>query len=457
MIKNLIDNITNTQGTNAKLQLLESLKTNETLKRVFFECLSSRNFYLKQVPEIEVHTGTMSLSETFDYLDQLSARTLSGNAARDAIAIVLAKLSADDAEVLTKILRKKLNCGIEVKGANKVWGSAFIKDPGYMRCTLDPSRIKYPAISEMKMDGMYLNNFVVNGMYSAESRSGELYDFYGELDAEFIALNEFYANNYVSPDNVFHGEALLLDANGNVLERTTGNGIIGKFGAKKDTGTLPEAKQIVVKLWDSVPYGDFNKGSYNLKRKIRRERLIFALESIGAKRISFVDYKEVNSLEEAIAHSKKLIKLGYEGTVLKDEDGPWKSHTSPYQCKFKNRVQVELECIGFTEGKVGTKYEGTLGALICKSSCGLIQVDVGSGLKEIYDKNVKEHVRDYIWNHQSEFLGKILTVETNSIVKDKSSFVSSLFIPSFIEWRDDKNEADDYAKIEQQIKSATKN
>ena len=456
MIKHIIDSISNTPGTNDKLIILNQHKTNETLKRVLYETLSSRNFYVKQIPEVHEHNGNIILEDVFPVLDKMSTRELSGNAARAKVKELLENLNQDDANVFTRILRKKLNCGIEVKGANKIYGSSFIKDPGYMRCTLDPSRIKFPAISEMKMDGMYLNNFIVNNQYSAESRSGELYDFYNELDAEFLALNEFYKKNYVLTDNVFHGEALLLDANGNILERTTGNGIIGKFGAKKDTGTKEDAARIIVKLWDSVPYSDFMKGEYKLKRKIRRERLLYALQQINAKKISFVDFEEVQNLEEAIAHSKKLINKGYEGTVLKDEDGIWKSHTSPYQCKFKKRVQVELECFGFTEGLKGTKFEGTLGALKCRSSDSLIEVDVGSGLKEKFEGNIQELVRDYIWQNKNEFLGKILTIETSDLVKDKSTGKISLFIPSLIEWRNDKYKADDYTKIYAQLKSAIK-
>jgi len=78
---------------------------------------------------------------------------------------------------------------------------------------------------------------------------------------------------------------------------------------------------------------------------------------------------------------------------------------------------------------------GRLGALVCESSDGVIRVNVGSGYS---DEQRDEYTKKVI--------GKIVTVKYNARIKDKSG-VESLFLPVFIELREDKDKAESSKSI----------
>ena len=72
-----------------------------------------------------------------------------------------------------------------------------------------------------------------------------------------------------------------------------------------------------------------------------------------------------------------------------------------------------------------------LGAIVCESSDGVVKVNVGSGFNDLHRKTLKE----------KDLLGKIVAVKYNSRIKNRQGD-ESLFLPIFVELRDDKDEAD---------------
>jgi ATP-dependent DNA ligase len=452
----LIETLRTISGTNDKIAYLKSNASN-TAKRVFLNTLSPRKLYhIKAIPQYSLITEDFTLDEALDRLDLLCDRVVTGNAAKSLVLHVLSHLSTENAKVIELVIKKDLGCGIDVSNANKALGASFIKETPYMRCDLvnekTIKKFKYPAISEVKMDGQYLNHFVVHSTYSACSRNGVEYDFLGELNSDFYRLHEIIKTDYGFKDLVFNGEGLAVDENTRlVLPRTVSNGILSKFG--KGTGTQKEAEQIITVLWDFLPYDDYNKEVWNISRIQRFTMLRDAIAKLNSPKIRFVEHKIVNNFAEALQFNTEVMQRGEEGSILKDNRGLWKFHTSPYQLKMKLKFQVELEVIGFNEGEAGTKLENSLGSIKCKSSDGLLEVNVGSGWKEKFGKYSDTLVRDYVWTHKQELLHKIVTVEANDIVIDKNSTLYKLFLPTIVEFRDDKNTADDLNKIMETKKS----
>ena len=148
----------------------------------------------------------------------------------------------------------------------------------------------------------------------------------------------------------------------------------------------------------------------------------------------------VKSIAEAFAHYAEKLKEGKEGTVLKRLDMVWKDHTSPGQIKFKLTAPCELKVVGKTKGK--GKNASTFGALMCESSCGLLKVNVGSGLKDFH--------------RHEEWDDAIITVKFNGInlSNNLNKKAHSLFLPVFVERRTDKSEADDLVRIQDQMQAA---
>ena len=92
--------------------------------------------------------------------------------------------------------------------------------------------------------------------------------------------------------------------------------------------------------------------------------------------------------------------------------------------------------IGFQEGK--GQYSGMCGNILCTSEDGLLEVSI----KPRTPDSAKE-----IWFNQDKYLHKIVTVKFNEVIESETKDKPSLYLPVFVEIRDDKNEADTYETI----------
>lgn len=458
-VLSILNEIKEEPSTNAKLLILESHKDNKTLKEAIrLSVDQSLQSGVKKIPEVmRTDDSDMSLDEALESMNELYAGKITGNAARSFIGDMLTKLSTSDSLVLERVITKTLDCGLQAKNINKVFGKDFIPVEPYMRCSLTTTdtlknitsfQTHGYAVSEVKMDGQYLNHVIRGLNYTSTSRNGIIFDFLGERDDEMQRLAQAVqeSDTRFSSGVVFQGECLMLDQFGNIMDRKSGNGIIQK--ASKGTMTQEEAQRVVFVLWDVLPYDAFRAGIWNVKRQERRNIIEAALSKCSTHHVRMIKYKKVRDIREAFLYNAEMMGEGEEGTVLKCEDGIWKSHTSPKQLKMKMRVEIDLKIVGFNVSTKG-KRKNILGSIMCESSDGIIKVNVGSGFKEKDDRWTTQS----IWDEQEDLLGKIITVESSGITQDKKTLEYSLFIPTFVEFRFDKNTCDSFERIQEIEKS----
>ena len=184
-------------------------------------------------------------------------------------------------------------------------------------------------------------------------------------------------------------------------------------------------------IWDMIPYEDFKNGSSVLSYKYRFN----ALEKNNFPgSIKLVQYQIVEDLDQAREIFEKYLAQGEEGIILKDFSGKWEDKRVKHQLKFKAELDCDLEIIGYEEGT--GKYAGKLGAFILSSRSNgkeVLTVKVGSGFND--DNRVD------FWNIRDSLIGKIVAVAYNAKIKNKQGGIS-LFLPTFLEIREDKNIAD---------------
>jgi DNA ligase-1 len=132
---------------------------------------------------------------------------------------------------------------------------------------------------------------------------------------------------------------------------------------------------------------------------------------------------EVRSPDETREFAAEQIKAGFEGVVLRDPQGPYKSGRSTlkqqWMIKYKEFSDTEGTVVGFEElfhnqnaqerdafglaersdRKEGMVAAGTLGALVLNTSWGLLRVGTG------FDSGVRQD----IWNRRGELLGRAVT------------------------------------------------
>ena len=408
---------------NFKLDYLKQNAGNETLREVVRLALDPfTQFYQRKIPAYTPNTGnTASLAAILPGLFDLSHRLVTGHDAIHHLQMMLEAVSPDDAKVLERIIQKDLKCGVQVSTANDVW-MGLIKEYPVMLCSPYEQKlvdkINYPAYVQLKEDGMRFNAIVVDDKCEFKSRNGKTIDLLGNLEADFIKMADGNAC-------VFDGE-LLVKIDGKIADRQTGNGILNK--ANKGTISAEEAAMVTAVVWDYIPYVLFTDGYSPTPYQTRFERLELAVEG-ASKRIELVPSIIVDSLDEAKAIFEQYLIDGKEGIILKDSHGVWEDKRSKGQIKFKGELECDLKIVGVEEGT--GKYAGKVGSFLCESSDGVVKVSVGSGLSD--------QQRDSFSN--LDLLGRIVAVKYNARITNKQG-EQSLFLPIFIELREDKDVAD---------------
>jgi ATP-dependent DNA ligase len=422
----------------AKEAILIKHKGNETLKRVFTYALDPfHQFYIKKIPSYTAGNGSNTLENALGRLDDLRNRVVTGNKAIDHLKNILESLTEQDAKIIERIIAKDLRCGVSEATANKIWPKLISTYPvmlasGYDQKLVD--KIQWPALVQLKLDGMRFNAIVKNGEVEFRSRNGKELNIPNKTFAlPFIRMAEHY-----KADMVFDGELLIADYAGKPVNRQTGNGILSK--AIKGTMSQTEAMQVMATLWDAIPYESFTLGKHEEKYVDRLAKLSNAMQDMSNKYSQIKHYvnmvwtKPVDNLYEAQRLFEKFLSEGQEGTILKSKDGIWEDKRSKEQIKFKGELECDLRIVDWEEGT--GKNKGRLGALVCESNDGKIRVNVGSGYtdeqRDAYGKLV---------------IGKIATVKYNARIQDKGGNVESLFLPVFIELREDKDVADNSDKV----------
>lgn len=422
---NIINELNSSNSTNHKLDILKKYKDNNlltTLLSLTYD-ITKYSFGIKKIPSytpntsgndsISLHSALLILRDTF------ATRNVTGNDAIEAFKNILENVSSDNADILCKVINRDLRLNIGKTVINKVWKD-LITDPPYMRCGIysakTAKKINFPAILQVKADGMYQSVIVENGNITFTSRSGEVNDF-PVLRDQFIDLQ----------DGVYIGELLIR----NVTSRSISNGLINS--------SEPPHNDIYIQLWDYLTIDEyFGKDRTDIIRYTYEERLkrldtSLGLSNIDLANIQLIETHIVDDLQTALTITSDWLHKGYEGSIIKDKSNLFKDHTSPTQLKLKLELELEVRVTGFTEGTKGTKRESTFGAITYQNDEGTI-IGQCSGFtdKQLEDFNTR----------RDELIGKVMSVMCNDITKGRDNDYYALSHPRFIEFRDDKNSTD---------------
>ena len=431
-IYKMLQELQNEPSTNKKVEIIEKYKSEEA-KLFFTYTLNDVKYGIKKTPVYRTkESGGCTFNDMLHLLDSLANRVVTGNAALDAVSILLNTCTEEDAYVFLCMLQKKTRCGVSSALVNKVYPSLITIPAKVMKAQpyseKNMKNIVFPAISQRKCDGARCLG--VNPSLTSDeevffmSSSGKTYYGLSKLAEELSKLLKNY---------VYDGELLVVDENGKVLSRKEGNGILNK--SLHNTISEEEADRVRFVLWDCIHMDDYER-DYSNDTYEATYTILNSILTNEFKRISFVESKIVNNREEAFAHFKEMLARGEEGTILKNLSSKWENKRSKNCVKFKVVIQNTLMVTDFLEGK--EKYANSLGAILCESEDGLVQVKVGSGLSD--------EDRKTIWENKDAYIGKFIEIESNGIILAEDG-TYSLFLPRFIEIREDKTEADTYDTI----------
>lgn len=425
----IIAQLAATNSKNEKAAILEANKHNDTLKLVFQVAYSKTlNFFVRALKVDNPARGMRNLGESIDLLvENVAGRKYTGDEAKKYMIALIN--GCEEPETLMKVINRDLECGIQTTLTNKVWKN-LVMEPPYQSYKLFKEdllrKFKFPAFCQDKQDGLYADILVWSDRIIYRSRSGKELNFRATDKVEkglmimALACGAF----------VLHGEGLVIDPTSRlgVMSREEGNGYLNQLPEEIDRDLV----KLVV--WDKVTMAEYDARESKVPYDKRLSNVGAVIDCVkGGVNLELVNSRICQTMAEAIEHFIQARTDGKEGTMWKQIDMPWGDNKTSKGIKLKNEFDAEFIVVDTVPHK---KKPGWIGALIVESREGKFRFGVGSGLN---DKDRQQE--------PEAFLQKILSIKGNDVTTSDSKDTYSLFLPRYLEIRNDKTEANTFEEV----------
>lgn len=377
--------------------------------------------------------GNISIGKVKELLEQLKKAPAANDHLRSiAENLINTRISSsgDDFSLrsaLMKILTKRMNIGIGAKTINKALKKEVIPDPSLMLATDDESEIsKWSEVyCEEKYDGVRVIALIRNGNIQFFTRA------FNELDSKCLSrisaeIEKIFKASDLKGDWFFDGE--LTD-----YDRKSVSGKVNQI--LKGTGSENIDEGFHFHVFDLDDADSLIKGQGVLPYSVRRQTLEEVINPHDLSHVKLATMHRINDLSEISVIYKKIVSEGGEGVIVK-KDSVYETKRSRSWIKIKEVSECDLIITGWYPGE--GKREGKIGGFICSDSSGTMNVKVGSGFT---DKDLEDLSKD-----PNSYIGKIASILYNVTITDKFGN-RSLFLPRFVEIRNDKDEADDLSPL----------
>ena len=442
---------------NYKKEVLARYSDYEPFKEFLIRVYNPRiNYYLRKVPDvISYEMKEQNTYDLYNTLDALSLRLVTGTMASNLVRDFLLNANQTVRELFELVIGRDIRAGVGVGIINEVY-KGLVEEIFYCRCSkLDEKTLERfdtmpdGFLTQAKLDGQFSYIIKANDTLTMLTRAGTVWTS-DSLKEDMVEC----------PDGVYIGEALIY-REGKPLDRKTGNGMITSFikreatleslqekiyqetSRKKSDKLQSELKMkefefeqtdkaLHFVIWDSLTLQEFEEGLSTrpyTQRQGEAIRVCFL-----TSRLKPVPSFRVYSIKEAQAIAEGFILEGGEGAIIKKLDAVWKDGTSKDLVKIKAVLDADLLCVDVEEGS--GKYRGKVGALVLETSCGRLRVKVGTGLSDL------DRAKPFDY-----YVGKVIEIQYNEFIKSKVKSTASLFLPRFIEMREDKNTVTRFEEI----------
>jgi len=421
-----LDMLQNIKGKNAKQDYIKANSKDAD----FLELLEARlnpytQYGIKTLPRIEYaleKERTLTYSVYINLLNKLANNNINDSLRKFTIKT----LSGGDykySEILEGIITKGWSPGVDTS-VNKALGYKLIPSFDVMLAApmKDGVNPPIPCQVDIKYDGVRCVAIIENSTCTLYTRQGRQLNF-PQIEAELLKLS-------LGEDITFDGELTMV-------ART---GISGVCNSNLKTGYVTGSDDhITYNIFDEIPTFIFKEMGVSGKQSERTMSLQRRFANCkNLRRLKLGVSQTVNSLEKLKEIANGYISQGLEGVIAKDPNAPYYYKRNKAWLKLKAINSTTLKVVGTELGK--GKRKNKVGALVCESSDGLVQVNVGSGFSD-----------DDIETFTNKLpIGLCIEVLFNVLIKGKDSDVYSLFLPRYKEVRVDKTDADSLGEIKEQ-------
>ena len=377
-------------------------------------------YNIKQVPE----TTGLEFKENpwvafWGLCESLRTRTITGNAAKEAVELMSQKFDSDQWNILARrVLIKDLRCGITSKTINKIVGNSEWKIPVFeVQLATDskghPKKLVGEVMIEPKLDGVRTIAILTKDNVQLFSRNGKLFNNFPQIEQE---LKKLCATATQRGGVVIDGE------------------ITGKSFQELMRGATRKdhvAADSVFNVFDTMSLVEFKQGHSNRTQKDRLVALESLVNRVQMTNVVMVKGKQLNLDNEQdhkfmAQYANDCVAEGYEGIMIKKLDAPYECKRSTFWMKWKPVITVDLEVVDIEEGT--GRNAGRLGALVCEGvdDNRTIRVNVGSGLSD--------SDRDNFWTRKDSLVGYIVEVKADAVTQNQDGTYSLRF-PRFERFR----------------------
>ena len=430
IIRDILETIKNTAGSNAKREILEANKS-ELLDLIFADTYDkSRNYYVKKYNQLfQCETCGFTIDADYAYfhdmLDKLNSREWTGNYAVEMVETIIGQFVEEDRPILQAIIDRNLKIGIAGESFNKTADEALNKFEVALAFNLDKVKNVNPIdgtfFASRKLDGVRCIAIVDTNSQSVQfmSRQGKDFTSLNNLKQPMLDLCSQYSGVMV-----FDGELCAVDENGN--EDFAG-------AVKRVTKKDQQATDIKYCIFDIIPYESFLAGedsrehinfpfSDRYKQYTEMYMETMYIGEVG-KYIMPLVQERILTQEDFDKWTDAVSENGWEGFMLR-RDVKYKAGRTKDLIKVKKFQDAEYVVEDVINGTAvynegGMKEYDIVSALIITHKGNTVKV--GSGLSK------EQRLRWF--SNPEEIIGKTITVQYFEETQDSKTKEYSLRFP----------------------------
>lgn len=407
----ILQELESTNSKTEKAKILENNKDNKRLGELLEAGLSFfRKFHIHKFDMPDPLPIVQSVDQHSFFIDillpALEQRSITGNEAKEQVEKFFGECNVEQQIWYSRVLQKDLKIGVSDNTAAKYFNipifDVMLATDG-KKCKKLGQIIEGGVYASPKLDGYRCLAVITGSSVTLYSRNGSVY-------TNFPSIEESLLKVYKNVQVVLDGEIMSDDFQS--MQQSA-------FASTRGT-TVGDVK---FHVFDYIPYSEWQSGEFKTPKSTR----YLGLESmhyVWPQNIVLVKQEVVNSIDRVLQLEKEYMALGYEGVMIVPDVPYYKGRKSNLLMKFKTMLSQDCEVVGFYEGTAGTRNEGRMGGLVLKQENGLT-CECGSGFSD--------EDRDYIWNNQSEFLGRIVEVKYQELTNH-----NIMRFPVFKRFRNDK-------------------
>lgn len=319
-------------------------------------------------------------------------------------------------EFLKRLFTKNLPIGVEAATVNKVYGEEIIPvwevQQGY---PIDKYKFRKGELifASRKLNGSrgtYFKGDII-------SRQAQKFD---GLDHIIKDIEKIIGTDYA-----VDGELIRRNIDG----LTDGQNFRETISILNSDGNDKSLIKFVI--FDIVPVDEFEMDACTENYSVRKKRLLDLKNKIqknGTQNIEVVQMvyegTDVNDVYDWLDYA---VRHDWEGLVV-NRQVPYRRTRHNGCLKVKRFYTVDLRITAIEEGQ--NRLAGTMGALVVDYKGN--ELRIGSGFDDA--------TRAAVWANPDNYIGKIVECKYKEVTMDKKTGLESLQFPTFVRFRDDKNE-----------------